>query len=110
MEVVDRDGTKIGDVDKVVRRNQDSQPYVVISVGGFLDIGDKDIAVALDKVSLQNDKVVLPDDLETKVAIEGEPGWDRSKYKEIGGEVQVDVEQAEFAAFEGGPDESRDDQ
>lgn len=100
MAVVNRQGKRIGDVDKVVRRNEDSEPYAVISVGGFLGIGDKDIAVALDKLSLKDGKIVLPEDLRTKVALEGQPGWDRSKYQEIEASEQVEMEQADFAAFE----------
>ena len=100
MAVVNRQGKRMGDVDKVVRRNEDGQPYALISVGGFLGIGDKDIAVPLDKLRLKDEKVVLPEDLRTKVALEGEPGWDRSKYKEIEASEQIEMEQADFAAFE----------
>jgi hypothetical protein len=100
MAVVNRQGKRMGDVDKVVRRNEDGQPYAVISVGGFLGIGDKNIAVALDELRLKDEKVVLPDDLRTKAALEGESGWDRSKYKEIEASQQIDMEQADFAAFE----------
>jgi len=100
MAVVNRQGKRMGDVDKVVRRNEDGQPYAVISVGGFLGIGDKDIAVALDELRLKDEKVVLPDDLRTEAALEGEPGWDRSKYKEIEASQQIEMEQADFAAFE----------
>jgi hypothetical protein len=90
----------MGDVDKVVRRNEDGQPYAVISVGGFLGMGDKDIAVALDELRLKDEKVVLPDDLRTKAALEGESGWDRSKYKEIEASQQIEMEQADFADYE----------
>lgn len=100
MAVVNREGTRIGDVDKLVRRNQDGKPYAVISVGGFLGIGDKDIAVALDKLRLEDENVVLPDDLRTKGALEGEAGWDRSKYQEIDASEHIELAQADFAASE----------
>lgn len=98
--VVNRTGEKIGDVDKVVRSKQDSQPYAVISVGGVLGLGDKDIAVPLKRLSMKDDQVILPEDLNSKSAMQNEPSWESTEYNEIAGSEQVEIERAEFAAFE----------
>jgi outer membrane protein TolC len=101
MEVVTRQGKKIGDVNKVVRRNQDGQPEAVISVGGILDIGDKEIAVPLDQLSLnKDDQVVLPDSIQSKRELKDRPELDSSEYQEIAGSQQVDIQRSDFAAFE----------
>jgi sporulation protein YlmC with PRC-barrel domain len=100
MAVVNRQGNQIGEVNKVVRSNQDNQPYAVVSSGGFFDIGDKEIAVPLNQLRLQNDKLVLPESLGTKTALKSQPSWDDSKYQEISDSQQVDLERASFAAFE----------
>lgn len=42
---------RIGDVYNVVRGN-DGTTYIQMEIGGFLDIGDKDIAVPLDEVAI----------------------------------------------------------
>ena len=103
MEVVTRQGKKIGDVNKVVRRNQDGQPEAVISVGGILDIGDKEIAVPLDQLSLnKDDQVVLPDSIQSKRELKDRPELDSSEYQEIAGSQQVDIQRSDFAAFEPG--------
>lgn len=42
---------RIGDVGEVVRA-QDGTIYIEMDIGGFLDIGDKDIVVPLDQVAI----------------------------------------------------------
>jgi sporulation protein YlmC with PRC-barrel domain len=108
MKVVNRQGKQIGDVDEIVRKSQDGKEHAVISVGGFLGVGDKDVAVPLDKLSISGDKVVLPQEMQTKSALEQQPAWDRQQYNELADSEQVQIQQSEFAAFE--PGEGRDTQ
>ncbi|WP_295885257.1 PRC-barrel domain-containing protein [uncultured Thiohalocapsa sp.] len=100
MEVVNRKGIHLGDVNGVVRRAKDETAYAVISIGGFLDMGDQEIAVAIDQLRLKDDAVVLPDDIDSKVMIKGLPGWDDADLEELGESEEVQIERADFAAFE----------
>lgn len=52
-KVVNRDGDDIGEVDEIVK-GQDGKRYVVLTVGGWFDIGDKDIVIPLDQLSMQD--------------------------------------------------------
>lgn len=49
-DVINDAGERIGTIDKVVRDPSSGELYAVISVGGFLDIGDQDIAVKLSEL------------------------------------------------------------
>jgi len=101
-KVVNRAGKDIGAVDGIVRSKEDGKHYAVISVGGFFDIGDKDIALPLDQLSMKDDKVVLPKTVETQQQLEGRPGYKSDQYEEIADATEVEIERAEFAAFESG--------
>ena len=101
-KVVNRAGKNIGAVDGIVRSKEDGKHYAVISVGGFFDIGDKDIALPLDQLSMKDDKVVLPKTVETQQQLEGRPGYESDQYEEIADAKEVEIQRAEFAAFESG--------
>jgi sporulation protein YlmC with PRC-barrel domain len=101
-KVVNRAGKDIGAVDGIVRSKEDGKHYAVISVGGFFDIGDKDIALPLDQLSMKDDKVVLPKTVETQQQLEGRPGYKSDQYEEIADATEVEIERTEFAAFESG--------
>ena len=51
---------KIGDVNDVIFSRTNSASFVVIGVGGFLGMGEHDVAVPLSRIKHNNDKVILP--------------------------------------------------
>ena len=51
---------KIGSVDDFIVSRSDRVPYAIVSVGGFLGIGDKLVAVPMGSLQLSMDKTVLP--------------------------------------------------
>jgi putative membrane protein len=56
--VVNTNGDQVGEVkDLVIDANK--VEYAVVSVGGFLGIGDKDVAIPLDQLKLGKDKTYL---------------------------------------------------
>jgi len=59
MDLVGPDGKKIADVEGVVENNADKKQFVVIERGGFLGIGAKEIAIPIENVAVQSDKVML---------------------------------------------------
>jgi sporulation protein YlmC with PRC-barrel domain len=105
-DVVNRQGEQIGDIDEIVRKSDDDQAkaHAVISVGGFLGMGDKDVLVPLDRLSMQEDKIVLPQDMASKDALERQPEWkdQEEDYDKVSDSEQVEIERSEFAAFERG--------
>lgn len=101
MSVENRTGEEIGEVDKVVKEGASGKLYAVVSVGGFLGIGDKQIPMALDGMQLQDDKLIAPtakdeDRLEDRAAYVAE------NYQELD-DAQMLGEAGEFSAFERQP-------
>jgi sporulation protein YlmC with PRC-barrel domain len=105
-DVVNRQGEQIGDIDEIVRKSDDDEAkaHAVISVGGFLGMGDKDVLVPLDRLSMQEDKIVLPQDMASKDALERQPAWKDKEddYEKLSDSDKVEIERSEFAAFERG--------
>lgn len=59
MQVVNQDGQELGEVERVAISNQDDQVYAIVSVGGFLGIGDESVALPIEEMNLQEDHLVL---------------------------------------------------
>lgn len=57
-QVVNLQGQQVGEVEDVVVSEDGSETGLVVSVGGFWDIGDKDIYVDLDDVAMRADQVI----------------------------------------------------
>jgi len=58
-KVVNQNGDKVGKIDDIVLDSGDKAVLAVISVGGFLGIGDKLVAVPFDQLQLDKDKAIL---------------------------------------------------
>lgn len=63
LDVVDSDGEVVGDVGEVGRR--DGQLYAIFGVGGFLGLGQRQVAVPLERMRLDGERMVLTDIAET---------------------------------------------
>ena len=58
--VVNEANEKIGTIDDLIVSRSDRVPYAIVSVGGFLGMGDKLVAVPFDGFQLAADKTMLP--------------------------------------------------
>jgi predicted outer membrane protein/sporulation protein YlmC with PRC-barrel domain len=58
MDLYNARGNELGDVERVVQ-GQDGKQYLVVGAGGFLGIGERDIAVPTDRVAMQGDRLVI---------------------------------------------------
>lgn len=92
--VVTAEGEKVGTVKSIVSSKLDNKPYAVISSGGFLGIGDKEVAVSLDKLSMSGDQLQVQ---ETKDELKASPEYTHDEYVNV--EPQ-DQPISEFSAFE----------
>src|SRR5215813_2471485 len=68
---------KIGSVDDLIVSRNKSLSYAVIGVGGFLGIGTHDVAIPMNRIKEQNDKLVLPG--ATKEALKALPEFQYAK-------------------------------
>jgi sporulation protein YlmC with PRC-barrel domain len=56
MDVINEQGEQLGNVNRVVHdMTDDRQIYVIIGHGGFLGLGEKEIAVAPENLQLTDD-------------------------------------------------------
>jgi sporulation protein YlmC with PRC-barrel domain len=69
--VVNETDQKIGTVDDLIVSRSDKVVYAIVSVGGFLGVGEKLVAVPFDGFQLQPEKTVLPG--ATKETLENMP-------------------------------------
>ena len=58
-DVVDSAGIKLGTVDDLIITTADQVPYAVLSVGGFLGMGEKHVLVSAKDLDVVDDKIVL---------------------------------------------------
>lgn len=99
-DVVGQNGKEIGSVKEVVRSREQGNIQVVISAGGVMGMGDKEIAVPLDQLSLRDDKLHISateEDLKTRTEYKSE------QFVEL---EPTDRPISEFSAFEPTPGEA----
>lgn len=73
MNVKNAHGDTLGDVQHVLMHGADHKPYVVIGHGGFLGLGEKQVALPVDSMFMRGNNLVmrgLTDD-----QIRGMPSW-----------------------------------
>ena len=81
-DVVNSNGDEVGTIDDlVIDANQ--VEYAVISVGGFLGIGDKAVAIPLDQLTLGEDESYLLS-AQTVDQLKEMPEYDESQYQPRG--------------------------
>ena len=68
---------KIGDVNDVIFSRNNSASFVVIGVGGFLGMGEHDVAVPLSRIKHDNGKLILAG--ATKEALKSMPEFKYAK-------------------------------
>ena len=90
-EVITSNGESVGKIDRLVINNTDHAAYAILSVGGFLGMGDKEVAIPVNQLRVQGNKWELPSTV-TKKSLMQEKMY----------------EESEFSAFEM-KDESYDD-
>ncbi len=77
-DVYGSNGDEIGEVDDVViSRGAGKSPAVIIGVGGFLGIGERDVAIPLDQIRMEQDRLVT--DM-TREQIGGMEAYDQNNW------------------------------
>lgn len=99
MDVVDPAGHKVGKVAAIVRSKEDANILVVISSGGILGIGAKEVAVLVDELELNEDRLQIGASQE-ELAIRED--YAPESFVEL---EPADRSLSEFSAFEPVPEE-----
>ena len=93
-EVVDSAGDKVGTIKHVVLMRDRHSAHAVISTGGMLGLGTRDIVVSLDEFNAMDDALQLNN---TKEQIQARKEYQSEQYVELKGDKPI---RAEFSAFE----------
>jgi hypothetical protein len=101
-DVVNQSDDKIGDVEQIVRHQQTQDLHAVVSVGGFLGMGEKEVAIPLKDLQVIDDEIRAPHFANTEDQLKGLPQYDQSMYQELDDDQRID--RADFAAFESDDD------
>jgi hypothetical protein len=59
-DVYNEAGDKIGEIDDLIVTPSRSLSYAIVGVGGFLGVGERNVAVPVSKFKQQMGKIVLP--------------------------------------------------
>jgi sporulation protein YlmC with PRC-barrel domain len=78
-DVINLRGKEVGDVEDIVIGKQDKALYAVVSVGGFLGMGDKDVAIPFDQLRMGANNVILMSQ-QTEEQLETMPSYDDGMY------------------------------
>ena len=76
--VVNENGDEVGEIQDVVIK--DNTYYAVLAVGGFLGLGDKDVAIPLDELKLGEDEAYLMS-AQTEEQLEEMPAYEATQYQ-----------------------------
>jgi len=97
MEIDDASGKKIGKVEDVVRSRDDGFIYAVVSSGGLLGIGAKEVTVPVEMLEVQGNRLRIG---ATKDELQRWPEYQEDRYAELG---PTSKPISEFSAFEAIP-------
>ena len=82
MNVVNQSGTKIGKVSELVAHRQNKSLHAVISVGGFLGIGDTEISMPLQQMAWSENQLVAPTTA-SKQQLKEMPDYNTTAYRKL---------------------------
>lgn len=93
VEVLDSEGNKVGRVKTVVLGPDHESAHAVVSVGGILGLGAREIIVSLDELRIVDDKLKVS---ATREDLEARGDYEPERYVELEPETPI----REFSAFE----------
>lgn len=108
VEVVDRNGDKVGDVTRIVLTPDRKRAHAVISVGGILGIGASEIMISLDDLTPIGDSLQMSA-TKSEATAPGDEAPDADRYVEVTGAAPISGSIVDFSAFEQDKDASEPD-
>jgi 3-oxoacyl-ACP reductase-like protein len=93
MDLVGADGKEIGAIEGVVENNADKKQFVLVERGGFLGFGAKEIAVPVENLAVQGERVTLRNIDVAQLDGMAEFSNDNNAYRELDDTQQVSLSQ-----------------
>lgn len=90
MNLYNTQGNELGDVERVVQ-GPDGRQYIVVGAGGFLGMGEKHVAIPMDRVALRGGRLITQDFTEDQ--IRALPSFDRNdrSFRQLEGDQPVQL-------------------
>ncbi|MET4700457.1 sporulation protein YlmC with PRC-barrel domain [Constrictibacter sp. MBR-5] len=79
-DIVNLRGNEVGDVEDIVMSRDGDALFAVISVGGFLGIGDKDVVVPFSELRMGDDNMILMSQ-KSEDGLRDMPAYDENQYQ-----------------------------
>jgi hypothetical protein len=89
-KVVNDTGDEVGTVESIVRNKKTGLVQAVISVGGFLGIGEHKVTIALQDLGMHGDRLLAPPGT-TKDKIQNMHEYNEADYDKVNGDERVTV-------------------
>jgi sporulation protein YlmC with PRC-barrel domain len=80
--VVNQQGDKLGKVDKVVQNNEDNTIQAVVSIGGFLGIGSKEITIPVAQLHIKDNNLQWSQSVSAD-ELKQQPAFNQAQYRVI---------------------------
>jgi hypothetical protein len=93
MDLVGADGKETGDTEGVVENNADKKQLVLVERGGFLGFGAKKIAISVENLAVQGEKVTLRNMDVAQLDGMTEFSNDNNTYRELDDTQQINLTQ-----------------
>lgn len=97
VEIVDVAGEEVGTIKSVVLAKDRRSAHAVVSTGGMLGVGTRDILVSLDELKAVDDKLQMNI---TQKQLETRQEYQSEQYVELEGDKPIGGAISEFSAFE----------
>jgi len=81
-DVVNAAGKEVGEIDDIVVNDRDRAIYAVVGVGGFLGLGEKDVAIPFNQLRLGADNVILMSE-KGEGELKEMPSYKRGQWKSV---------------------------
>jgi sporulation protein YlmC with PRC-barrel domain len=81
-DVYNLDGEEIGEIEAVRFDPQTERPVVIIEVGGFLGLGETELAFGYDELTITADRIVL-DTVLSEDELEERGEYDEARYQDL---------------------------
>lgn len=94
LNIINMHGDVLGDVEQVVKGKSDGKDYVVIGHGGFLGLGQKHVALPLDKMVMRGNKLEMRGLTDDEIRSMRSYGDNDSGYTQLDGSQTVQVSDA----------------
>jgi hypothetical protein len=92
-DVYNRTGERIGEVEEVVRDSSDGSLHAIVSVGGFLGIGDTEISFPLLGMGMQDGNLIAPVDVGAD-RLKDRPGYEEGRFTPMQSAETLLIEEA----------------